>query len=186
MPRKSNWKHLSKPRPQTRKNPLPIVGGGCAPRQNPSNVSGDEGLRRSWVRTATSLTRKLDAPRSRGPYGKGAGFTERQPEVDQEESPAAFTWGCAGTVHSSSNTVTRPPGAQTFGISGMVAPTTGGGGATVTLSGAASATTTANGSGTYSFTGLAAGTYAVTPSNTGSRSLPPRSQQRLQPQTSLD
>ena len=80
---------------------------------------------------------------------------------------AAFTWGCAGTVHSSNNTVTRPPGAQTFGISGMVAPTTGGGGATVTLSGAASATTTANGSGTYSFTGLAAGTYAVTPSNAG-------------------
>ena len=87
MPMKSNWKHLSKPRPQTRKNPLPIVGGVCAPRQNPSNVSGDEGLRRSWVRTATSLTRKLDAPRSRGPYGKGAGFTERQPEVDQDEFP---------------------------------------------------------------------------------------------------
>jgi hypothetical protein len=80
---------------------------------------------------------------------------------------AAFGWGCSGKVSSSGNAVSQPPGAQAFGISGTVTPTTGGSGAIVALSGAISATTTANSAGTYSFTGLAAGTYAVTPSNTG-------------------
>ena len=80
---------------------------------------------------------------------------------------SALAWGCNGTVRSTNNTVTQPPGAQSFGISGTVSPATGGSGAVVTLNGAASATTTANSAGFYGFTGLAAGTYAVTPSNTG-------------------
>lgn len=57
--------------------------------------------------------------------------------------------------------------AQTYSVSGLINPTTGGAGATVTLSGAASATTTTNGSGSYSFSGLTNGNYAVTPSNSG-------------------
>jgi hypothetical protein len=80
---------------------------------------------------------------------------------------AGFTWGCAGTAHSSSTTVPQTPAAQTFGISGSLSPTTGGSGAVVTLSGASTATTSANSAGAYSFSGLPAGTYAVTPSNTG-------------------
>jgi Carboxypeptidase regulatory-like domain len=80
---------------------------------------------------------------------------------------AMFGWGCSGTVRPNNAPVTQPPGAQTFGISGTLAPTTGGSGATVTLSGATSASTTANTAGAYGFTGLTAGTYAVTPRNTG-------------------
>ena len=57
--------------------------------------------------------------------------------------------------------------AQTFSLSGSLAPPTGGAGASVVLSGAASATATADASGNYSFTGLANGTYAVTPSHSG-------------------
>src|SRR5271170_3983079 len=63
---------------------------------------------------------------------------------------AGLTWGCAGTASSStSNTVPQTPGAQTFGLSGTVSPTTGGSGAVVALSGAATATTTANTAGAY-------------------------------------
>ena len=57
--------------------------------------------------------------------------------------------------------------AQTFGISGTITPTSGGGGATVALSGAASASTIADSSGRYSFSGLANGMYAITPNHTG-------------------
>jgi len=60
---------------------------------------------------------------------------------------AGFTWGCAGTAHSSSTTVPQTPAAQTFGISGSLSPTTGGSGAVVTLSGASTATTSANSAG---------------------------------------
>jgi hypothetical protein len=79
-------------------------------------------------------------------------------------APMAFLWGCSGVV---SGQGTQPPPPQTFNISGLISPVTGGSGATVALSGAASATTTANSSGNYTFSGLANGTYTVTPSHAG-------------------
>lgn len=65
------------------------------------------------------------------------------------------------------NFTATPLSGQTFGISGTITPTLGGGGATVTLGGAANAITTASSSGTYSFSGLPNGTYTVTPGNQG-------------------
>jgi len=70
-------------------------------------------------------------------------------------------YGCGGT-----NSVPNPVH-QTFGISGVVNPSTGGAGTSVGLNGAASVSTTADSSGNYSFTGLANGSYAVTPSHSG-------------------
>ena len=70
-------------------------------------------------------------------------------------------FGCGGTSSI------PDPVHRTFGISGSLTPTVGGGGASVGLSGVASASTTADGSGNYSFTGLANGSYAVTPSHSG-------------------
>jgi Glycosyl hydrolases family 16/Carboxypeptidase regulatory-like domain len=72
-----------------------------------------------------------------------------------------------GATAPSVNFTAAKQTAQTFSISGMISPTTGGSGATVTLSGAASVTTTADGSGNFSFSGLANGGYTVTPSKTG-------------------
>jgi hypothetical protein len=56
---------------------------------------------------------------------------------------------------------------QTFSISGMITPTTGGAGATITLSGAAANSTMTDGAGNFSLAGLSNGAYIVTPSNTG-------------------
>jgi Glycosyl hydrolases family 16 len=69
--------------------------------------------------------------------------------------------GCGGTAGV-------PDSKQgTFGISGVITPTAGGGTASVALSGAASASATSDGSGNYSFSGLANGKYAVAPSHSG-------------------
>lgn len=74
--------------------------------------------------------------------------------------------GCTGVVERSSNS-NPPPAAETFAVSGKIAPAASGAAATVVLSGAKSAQTTADGSGNFSFTGLANGTYTLTPGKTG-------------------
>jgi hypothetical protein len=79
--------------------------------------------------------------------------------------PALFLWGCAGIVSGKSAADTTPP--QTYNISGLITPGSGGSGATIKLSGAASASTTVNGSGAFTFSGLANGTYTLTPSRAG-------------------
>jgi len=79
--------------------------------------------------------------------------------------PAIFLWGCAGLVSGKSAADTAPQ--QTYSISGLITPASGGSGATIKLSGAANASTTADGSGAFIFSGLANGTYTLTPSRTG-------------------
>jgi hypothetical protein len=83
---------------------------------------------------------------------------------------AVVAAGCSGTVSRPGNTSSDTPvnsPAQSFNISGSVAPAASGSGTTIALSGPVSSTTTASSSGAYSFSGLAAGTYAVTPSKAG-------------------
>ena len=82
-------------------------------------------------------------------------------------APLALLAGCSGVVSQSSSAAAPAQSSTSYGISGTISPSAGGGSATVTLSGAASATTTADSSGAYTFTGLANGSYTVTPSHSG-------------------
>jgi uncharacterized protein (TIGR03437 family) len=94
--------------------------------------------------------------------------------VTPSKSSYSFTpVNSAMTINGANQTVNFTAAAQTWTISGTIAPTAGGSGATVTLSGAASATTTANSSGSYTFTGMANGSYTLTPSHTGYTFTPP-------------
>jgi hypothetical protein len=82
-------------------------------------------------------------------------------------APLALLAGCSGVVSQNSSAVAPAQSSTSYGISGTISPSAGGGGATVTLSGAASGTTTADSTGAYTFTGLANGSYTVTPSHSG-------------------
>jgi hypothetical protein len=82
-------------------------------------------------------------------------------------SPVSQTATVTGANVTGLNFTATAQSAQTFSISGTIAPTTGGAGATVTLSGAGTGTVAANSSGAYTFSGLTNGNYTVTPSHTG-------------------
>jgi O-glycosyl hydrolase len=73
------------------------------------------------------------------------------------------------TINGANQTANFTAAAQTWTISGAIAPSAGGSGATVTLArdGTTITTTTADGSGSYLFSGLVNGTYTVTPSKAG-------------------
>ena len=73
---------------------------------------------------------------------------------------AAYCCGCAGVA-------TAPGDANTFVISGAVAPPSAANSTTVSLSGPSSKSTTTNTAGGYSFDGLTNGTYVVAPARSG-------------------
>ena len=102
----------------------------------------------------------------------------------QKQNASTALSGTSVTINDTAPTTDRynlsiceilaaPSGAQTWNLSGTIAPAAGGSGATVTLSGSASATVTADSSGNYGFTALANGTYTVTPSKSGYTFTPP-------------
>lgn len=80
---------------------------------------------------------------------------------------ALFTLLNGGCSSSSSGGATSTQTAQTFTLSGTLAPASLGSGATVNLTGQMTQTTVADASGNYSFSGLANGSYVVTPVRAG-------------------
>jgi len=114
---------------------------------------------------ATSATQSADSSGNYTFTGLASGaYTVTPNRAGYTFSPSSL----AATINGANVTgINFAATAQTFGISGTITPTSGGGGATVALSGAASASTIADSSGRYSFSGLANGMYAITPNHTG-------------------